>query len=204
MDVEIGTEGGEQKTFEVIDENEVTKDFETPHIVRRGLTEVSAMFDRNGKGYLDDTERALRRMDSQNKGHLGVDKVCLIFESLQVEQERSAELLEALRVESKKAMSLKRGVIALSVFAVLLALANIGTSFAVNKLVKEMKVGPTGDLVALDNGMRLGTTSKLVSFERLDENTHTTTDGTTGNITAFLLPKWPWYYFQASSLSWCW
>lgn len=181
-DIEIGDEA---KTFEVIHEEEVSsgKDFESPHLVRRGLTEVSAMFDRHGKGYLDDTERALRRMDSQNAGSLGIDKVCMIFESLQAEQERSAELLEALRVENKKSLSLKRGVIALAVFAVILALANIGTSFAVSKLVKDTTV-TNGDLVALNSGARLGTTSKLISIDMqpVDETTRRRLTAATINI----------------------
>ena len=38
----------EEKSFEVIQEGAATTDL-TPHLVRRGLTEVSAMFDRNGR-----------------------------------------------------------------------------------------------------------------------------------------------------------
>ena len=163
----------EKANFEVVD-NGVKQSVNfshQPHLVRRGLTEVSAMFDRNGKGYLDDTERALRRMDSQDKGFLGIDKVCVIFESLQAEQERSSELLEALREESKKSMNLKMGVIALSCFTLLLALANVGTSFAVAQLVKDTETAH-GDLVVVDGGQRVATTSKLVSFQMdsLDED----------------------------------
>lgn len=162
----------EEKAVEVVD-NGVKQSVNfshQPHLVRRGLTEVSAMFDRNGKGYLDDTERALRRMDSQDKGYLGIDKVCVIFESLQAEQERSSELLEALRDESKKSMNLKMGVIALTCFTLLLALANVGTSFAVAQLVKDTETS-RGDLVATDTSIRVGTTAKLASFEMesLDE-----------------------------------
>lgn len=160
----------EEKSFEVIQEG-VQKDFENqPHLVRRGLTEISAMFDRNGKGYLDDTERALRRMDSQNQGYLGIDKVCIIFESLQAEQERSSQLLEALRTESKKALNLKKGVIALTIFSILLALANVGTSFAVAQLVQDTSVSD-GDLQVKGTGVRVGTTDKLMVFEvsALDE-----------------------------------
>ena len=156
----------EEKALEVVDNGakQSVNFAHHPHLVRRGLTEVSAMFDRNGKGYLDDTERALRRMDSQDKGFLGIDKVCVIFESLQAEQERSSELLEALREESKKSMNLKMGVIALTCFTLLLALANVGTSFAVAQLVKDTETS-NGDLVVVDGGQRVATTSKLVAFE---------------------------------------
>lgn len=154
----------EEKSFEVIQEG-VAKHFENePHLVRKGLTEVSAMFDRTGKGYLDETERALRRMDSQDKGYLGIDKVCVIFESLQSEQERSSQLLEALRTESKKSLNLKMAVMALSVFSILLALANVGTSFAVATMVKDTQVSH-GDLLDKATGERVATTSKLNTFE---------------------------------------
>jgi hypothetical protein len=162
----------EEKSFEVIQEEE-TRQFDHPNLVKRGLTEVSAMFDRNGKGYLDPTERALRRMDSTDKGFLGIDKVCVIFESLQAEQERSSQLLEALRVESKKSLNLKKGVIALSVFTLLLALANIATSFAVARLVKDTTV-TSGELLDIDTGARIATTSKTAAFQMnsVDEATH--------------------------------
>jgi len=48
---------------------------EKPQMARR-LTEVSRKYDREGKGYLNETEQALRRMDSKNKGFLEQDKVC--------------------------------------------------------------------------------------------------------------------------------
>jgi hypothetical protein len=129
---------------------------------RPAMSAASARFDRNGKGYLDDTERALRQMDSQNKGFLDVDKVYLIMDSLQAEQKRNAELTRTLIDEQKKALNMKKGIIALSVFAVLLALANVGTSFAVASLSKDMSVNQE-DLVSATSGERLGVTSKLVS-----------------------------------------
>jgi hypothetical protein len=127
------------------------------------LSQASARFDRNGKGYLDDTERALRQMDSQNKGFLDVDKVYHIMDSLQNEQKRNADLTRTLLDEQKKALNMKKGLIALSVFAVLLALANVGTSFAAATLAKDTSVYHS-DLVSAANGERLGVTSKLVSI----------------------------------------
>lgn len=46
-----------------------------PAMVQRRLTEVSSKYDIDGKGYLNDTEIALRRLDSKNKGFLEQDKV---------------------------------------------------------------------------------------------------------------------------------
>ena len=45
-------------------------------VMGRRLTEVSKKYDREGKGYLNETEQALRRLDSTNKGFLDEDKVC--------------------------------------------------------------------------------------------------------------------------------
>jgi hypothetical protein len=135
-----------------------------PKLGDRRLTEVSQKYDRNGKGYLDDTELALRRLDTQGNGFLDIDKVYIIMESLQKEQKNSAELIGAIRKEHKRNMSLKRGVIVLGGFSVLLAISNIGTSFAAARLAQNMKVSSASfDLVAMD-GERLGTTSKEVEF----------------------------------------
>lgn len=143
------------------EEEDVLTPMERPELGRR-LTTISQKYDRGNKGYLDDTELALRRMDSKNQGFLDIDKVYMIMETLRQEQAQSAELIDAIRKESKKAMNLKRGVIALSCFAVLLAVANIGTSFAAATLAKDMKV-VSGDLTTM-GGARLGTTSKIPAF----------------------------------------
>lgn len=118
-----------------------------PPTLKSPLSEVSKQFDRHGKGYLDETERALRRMDSQNLGYLTVHKVYNIMETLQSEQKNSAKLLTALERQQREALNLKKGIFGLCVFAVLLALSNIGTSFAAAKLAKEVTVSSsTGDL----------------------------------------------------------
>jgi hypothetical protein len=137
-----------------------------PSAVQRELTAVSKLYDRDGKGYLNETERALRNMDTQNKGYLDTDKVYLIMQSLQDEQQRNNELMETIREEHKKALNLKKGVIGLGVFAVLLAVANIGTSFAVARLTRETKVQSNGDWTDLE-GHRLATTSKVDELQLL-------------------------------------
>jgi len=48
-------------------------------MIQRRLTEVSRKYDRDGKGYLNETETALRRMDSKNKGFIDDDKVGLVW-----------------------------------------------------------------------------------------------------------------------------
>jgi len=126
---------------------------------QRGLSKVSDLYDRDHKGYLDPTEEAMRRMDSKNLGFLDNSKVYQIMQSLQTEQQKSQELIESLQREHQKSMSLKRGVILMSIFAFVLAICNIGTSFAAARLAKDTTV--SGDeMVTTSSGVRVSTTPK--------------------------------------------
>lgn len=127
------------------------------------LSEVSKHFDRNNKGFLDDTETALRRMDTQNLGYLSVHKVYSIMETLQKEQKHSAGLLKVLQHQQRKMINLKKGIIGLCIFAVILAVSNIGTSFAAVKLAKEVEVSSSTSDLTNTNGIRVGTTSKIIN-----------------------------------------
>jgi hypothetical protein len=132
---------------------------------QRSLTSASAIYDRNGKGYLDSAERALRNLDTQNKGYLDMDKIYFIMETLQKEQSKTSALVDLIRQEQRKTMNLKKVVVALFVFSVLLALANVGTSFAAAKLAQDTSVQiTTNDLLSHGSGERVGTTSKYVSI----------------------------------------
>lgn len=124
---------------------------------------MSKRYDRNGKGYLDETEIVLRQLDSKNQGYFEPEQVYDIMSSLQAEQVKSNELIESVRSEHQRTMTLKRAVFALTFFVVVLAISNIGTSFVAARLVQDMRVATNGDLVAM-NGQRLGTTSKFVEF----------------------------------------
>jgi hypothetical protein len=86
------------------------------------------------------------------------------MDGLLAEQKINTELMHTIRAEYKKNTSLRRGLIGVGCFAVLLAVANIGTSFVAIKLVKDMEVNQgNNDLTNLD-GQRVGTTSKQVEF----------------------------------------
>lgn len=112
-----------------------------------GMSIVSKKYDRNQKGYLDSTEMTLRQLDTENKGHLDVDKVY--------------DIMKELRAEQKNNMSLKKIIYALSAFSVLLCLANIGTSFAAAVLAKDSSVNThTFDLNVKGTDHRVGVTSK--------------------------------------------
>jgi hypothetical protein len=141
---------------------EASSVIEKPGPAVRGLSAASQQFDRNGKGYLDSTEAALRRLDSQNMGFLSVDKVYGIMESLQREQKSNHNLMETLQSESRRNMKLKTRIIALCAFTMLLAFANIAVSFAAARLAKDTAVSGSNDLTST-SGVRLGTTSKQVT-----------------------------------------
>jgi len=131
---------------------------------QRGLSKVSDMYDRDHKGYLDPTEEAMRRMDSKNLGFLDNSKVYQIMHSLQTEQQKSQELIESLQREHQKSMSLRRGVVLMSIFAFVLAISNIGTSFAAARLAKDTTI--SGDeMVTTSSGARVSTIPKNVVLE---------------------------------------
>jgi len=130
----------------------------------RTMSVASKLYDRDGKGYLDETERALRRMDTQNRGFLTVDKLYVLMEGLQDEQKKSAELISALQEQQHRAINLKRAVIGLCGFALLLALANIGTSFAAARLAKETSVSESGELVVKGTGVTIATANHVVEI----------------------------------------
>lgn len=107
------------------------------------LSTISKLYDRGGKEYLDSTEFKLRKMDGKNQGFLDVGKIYILMQEFQKEQ--------------KKSLNLKRAGTALSVFTVLLALANIGTSFGAAKLAKDTVVNPaTGEMMVKGSGVRVG------------------------------------------------
>jgi len=82
-------------------------------------------------------------MDKKNEGKLDINELYGLMQNFEQEQ--------------KKALTLKWVVIALAGFAVLLALANIGTSFAAATLAKDVTTTPSGMLADKNTGEALGT-----------------------------------------------
>jgi len=103
------------------------------------LSVVSRQYDRGGKGYLDKTEQKLRSYDRDNDGRLGLEEVYALMQDFQETQHQ--------------ALTLKWVVIALSGFAVLLCLANVGTSFAAATLAKDVTTSPDGRMVGTKEGV---------------------------------------------------
>jgi len=137
----------------------------TPASGRYIMSDASRMFDRDGKGYLDSTERALRTMDKDNDGQLGLNEMYAVMKSFQEEQRKSHEFMVNFEKEHKKAVHLKYGVVGLVIFAVLLSVANIGTAFVAASLAKDTSISSySGDLVNKDTNVRVGTTNKNIEF----------------------------------------
>jgi len=82
-------------------------------------------------------------MDTENKGQLDINAVYALMQDFQQEQ--------------RKALTLKWVVIALAGFAVLLCLANIGTSFAAATLAKDITTSPEGLIVSTRDGGMIAT-----------------------------------------------
>lgn len=100
----------------------------TKELTRTYITPLSSSYSLI-QGYLDETEQALRRIDSKNLGYLTVDKMYDVMSTLQQEQKKSSKLIGQLQKQQKTSLTLKRAVIGLVAFAVLLALANVGTRY---------------------------------------------------------------------------
>ena len=86
------------------------------------------------------------------------------MDGLLAEQKINTELMQTIRAEYKKNTSLRRGLIGVGCFALLLAVANIGTSFVAVKLVKDMEVNQDNNDLTNLNGQRVATTNKQVEF----------------------------------------
>jgi len=130
----------------------------------RPLSVMSKKYDRDGKGYLDEHEQSLRKLEIQDEGGFDFDKIYGIMESLHVHERRNAELFEELKRETRRNGSLRRGIFVLCAFAVLLTIGNIGTSLAAARLAKDTQVSSQNDLMSSASGIRLGTTSKEVTI----------------------------------------
>lgn len=91
--------------------------------VDRKLSVVSKMYDIRGDGELDEAELAMRQMDKSGRGYLTNDKVY--------------ELMQDHVHTQRKLFQFKKIIIGLAVLVVILALSNLGTSFAAAILSKD-------------------------------------------------------------------
>ena len=87
------------------------------------LSTVSRMYDIRGDGELDEAELAMRHMDTSGRGYLTNEKVY--------------QLMQDHVQTQRKLFQFKRIIIGLAVLVVILALSNLGTSFAAAILSKD-------------------------------------------------------------------
>jgi len=111
--------------------------------IEGALSVKSKMYDIDGDGVLDEAEKAMRDMDESGRGFISNEKV---YEMMKGHLETQRDLFK-----------LKKVVIALSAFVVLLALSNLGTSLAAAYLAKDTTTNDKDQLVNTNNGQALGT-----------------------------------------------
>eukprot|EP00563_Minutocellus_polymorphus_P002118 CAMPEP_0181042876 /NCGR_PEP_ID=MMETSP1070-20121207/12395_1 /TAXON_ID=265543 /ORGANISM="Minutocellus polymorphus, Strain NH13" /LENGTH=356 /DNA_ID=CAMNT_0023121141 /DNA_START=84 /DNA_END=1154 /DNA_ORIENTATION=+ len=101
------------------------------------MSVISQAYDRNGKGYLDPTEKAMRELDESGRGHLSNEAVY--------------EILLESTTQTKKLATQRWLLIALACFTIVLALANMATAFAAASLAKDTTVTKAGEFVVKGN-----------------------------------------------------
>uniref|UniRef100_A0A7S0APW4 Uncharacterized protein n=1 Tax=Minutocellus polymorphus TaxID=265543 RepID=A0A7S0APW4_9STRA len=87
------------------------------------LSVISKQFDLGGKGFLDETEQQLRSMDTENTGHLSNEKVYALMQHHIDDQRRLFQMKKLLA--------------GVTIFAALLAMTTLATSFAAATLAKD-------------------------------------------------------------------
>jgi len=116
--------------------------------VRSGRVPPQSLW--HSKPYLDDEEK-VADLDSEDSEYLDTDRVYNILAELHQEQRNS--------------LNLKKIIYALSVFALLLAVANIGTSFVGARSAKDTEVNSNGDIEDKATGLRVGVTATATVYE---------------------------------------
>lgn len=123
------------------------------------LSRVSLMYDINGDGKLDEAERAMRELDTTGRGYLTNEKVYDIMN-------------EHIKMQ-RDLFRFKRVVFGLTVFVVLLALSNLGTSFAAAYLAKDTTTNDLDELIntKTNSAVSTQTTSDQFAFLRSYDET---------------------------------
>lgn len=104
------------------------------------LSVVSKKYDLDKKGYLDENEKVMRQYDENNDGTLDMHEVYKIVEEVRKQQ---ADLND----ERKKILNLKKVIIGLVSFTLILTLAMLGVSFAAAILAKDTRVNPSSGVL---------------------------------------------------------
>lgn len=128
-----------------------------PHDRNYSLTQSEVAWDIDGDGVLDDTEMALKKRDKSRKGFLSKDQMY--------------DLMEENLKTQRDLFKVKKVVAGLVAFTCVLALSNLGTSFAAAFLAKDT-TSQNGQLTDTKTRKMLGTdtaTNVHVSNNKLSE-----------------------------------
>lgn len=117
---------------------------------RSKLSNVGEKYDINGDGKLDEAEQQLRNMDKSGRGYLTNEKV---YTLMQDHIETQNQLLKTRKV-----------MFALLALVVILALSNLGTSFAAASLAKDTSTNSNEQLTHKSSGEALSTQTTEDSF----------------------------------------
>jgi hypothetical protein len=109
----------------------------------RKLSSVSKMYDVNNDGELDDAELAMRNLDKSKRGYLSNEKV---YELMKSNIETQHQLFKTRRI-----------VFVLLAVVVVLALSNLGTSFAAAYLAKDTTTNDKDELTRKASGETVST-----------------------------------------------
>jgi hypothetical protein len=115
----------------------------------KALSSTSKLWDIDGDGVLDEAEKSLRDMDTDNRGYLTNDKVYLV-------------MLEQMKLQ-QEVFGLKRMSMVFVAIVFILSLATLGTSFAAATLAKDTNV-ENGNLMAKDGSGVVGTSNVAANF----------------------------------------
>lgn len=117
----------------------------------RKLSSISRMYDVEGDGELNDVELAMRDLDKSNRGYLTNDKVYNM-------------MLEQMATQ-KQLFRTRRIMFVLLALVVILALANLGTSFAAAHLAKDTTNNENEEISNKQTGEALSTQSTIDDIE---------------------------------------
>lgn len=122
--------------------------------VMRKLSTVSKMYDVDGDGELDAAELAMRDMDKSNRGYLTNDKV---YKMMQEQMETQRQLFRVKKI-----------VFVLLALVVILAISNLGTSFAAASLAKDTTTSSNAEVIDKHSNEALSTqtSTETLTIER--------------------------------------
>lgn len=120
------------------------------------LSMTSKMYDVDGDGKLDEAEQAMRDLDTSNQGYLSNDKVYgIVKEQMEIQ---------------KKFLNMKRLIIGLSCFTIVLAVSNLGTAWAAALLAKDT-MEKDGNLYTKDGETMIGTKAMFDKYDIVPDET---------------------------------